>query len=95
MMLRAIAIAATVVLGFSVAGLHAQNAWVSTAPNATAPAGPYSDNSIPVTITPQNGSLCDANGCFVQVCQGGGNQQPCQYYYCTINGCRKISPPQQ
>lgn len=42
-------------------------------------------------VTPQGGgSLCspDGAGCMVQVCDGSGH---CQYYYCTVNKCVKVT----
>jgi hypothetical protein len=41
------------------------------------------------TVNPQSGgSLCDPQGCMVQVCTGGA----CTYYYCTHIKCQQISP---
>ena len=41
------------------------------------------------TVNPQSGgSLCDPQGCMVQVCTGGA----CTYWYCTHVKCTAISP---
>ncbi|MFC5741133.1 hypothetical protein [Dyella tabacisoli] len=39
------------------------------------------------TVNPESGgSICDPNGCVVQVCQGGA----CSYYYCTVTKCTPL-----
>lgn len=52
--------------------------------------GVYQDGSGQTyTVSPNNGgTLCDHNGCMVQVCSSGS----CQYHYCTTAKCSKVPP---
>jgi hypothetical protein len=101
MKVRSIVRNAIIGLGFCVAALplFAQN--VSPGPQTQLPqalqlqaiqgkSGVYQDAlGQTYTVNPESGgSLCDPQGCMVQVCSAGG----CQYYYCTTVKCSKVSP---
>ena len=102
MKVRSIVRNAVIGLAFCVASLplFAQSA-ASSGPLAQLPqalqlqavqgkSGVYQDSSGQTyTVNPESGgSLCDPQGCMVQVCSAGG----CQYYYCTTVKCSKVSP---
>jgi hypothetical protein len=58
-----------------------------------APDNVYRDaegNLYTISVQPMNSVSCDAGGCTVMTCQGGGNTSPCSFQRCDQSRCRPI-----